>query len=423
MLSTALSTAKLSTAKPWIALVVVAAVAGILFAGVSVYDAALHLDRQVHGLHCSLLPLGATDLGADSGCKVALLSPYASLFRDRIWGGIPIALPALSVFAYTLWLVIGVAAGRSADRRATGWLLVVAAVPLIASLIMAMISAFVLGTLCMVCVGLYVASGLGFAGALGLYLHARRSDPPAAPWRGRWPAIAVGALFVAVPVAGWAATVPDHGRFIGACGTLPRAEDPHGVLLPIDDPATAGPAAPIAIEVLDPLCPACRAFEERLATAGLEDGLARRALLFPLDATCNWMVTETVHPGACGLSEALLCAGGLDAQPGRKAADMLAWIFAEQETLAAAGRTDAAAPARMATDRFPEIRDCLASTETRVKLNRSLKWAVANQIPVLTPQLFVGGAKLCDEDTDLGLEFALPRLIRRAAAATKEPSP
>ena len=59
-----------------------------------------------------------------------------------------------------------------------------------------------------------------------------------------------------------------------------------------------------ALEILDPLCPACKAFEQRLDTSGYADRLDRRAILFPLDNTCNWMITETTHPGACTISEA-----------------------------------------------------------------------------------------------------------------------
>jgi hypothetical protein len=31
--------------------------------------------------------------------------------------------------------------------------------------------------------------------------------------------------------------------------------------------------------------------------------------LFPLDKECNWMVSESLHPGSCAVSEAVLCAG------------------------------------------------------------------------------------------------------------------
>ena len=52
---------------PWTALLLLASVAGFAFAAVSTYDFVAHLDRQVHGIHCSFLPgLGAArrQLGA-----------------------------------------------------------------------------------------------------------------------------------------------------------------------------------------------------------------------------------------------------------------------------------------------------------------------------------------------------------------------
>ena len=63
-----------------------------------------------------------------------------------------------------------------------------------------------------------------------------------------------------------------------------------------------------AIAVLDPLCPACRAFDRRLSASGLRDKMSLRMALFPLDDKCNWMVKKALHPGACAVSEAVLCA-------------------------------------------------------------------------------------------------------------------
>ena len=36
---------------------------------------------------------------------------------------------------------------------------------------------------------------------------------------------------------------------------------------------------------------------------------------------------------------------------------------------------------------------------------------MSNRLPVLTPQLYVEGRKLCDEDTDLGMDFALSHML------------
>ena len=65
-------------------------------------------------------------------------------------------------------------------------------------------------------------------------------------------------------------------------------------------------------------------------------------------------------------------------------------------------------------------RGCLGSTLVKNKLTKSLRWAVANGIPVLTPQLFVGTARMCDEDSDLGLEFTLAKMLSKQGKAARE---
>jgi len=164
--------------------------------------------------------------------------------------------------------------------------------------------------------------------------------------------------------------------------------------------------------VLDPLCTACRALEHRLQASGLASSMRRQALVFPLDSECNWMVERSIHPGACALSEALLCAGD-------DADEVLEWTFAEQEAILRAAQAEPAAARRMVTERFPELGRCMGTAEVRARLNLALRWAVRNQLPVSAPQVYVEGLKLCDEDTDLGLEYMLPRLIDRAGSGRR----
>jgi hypothetical protein len=215
---------------------------------------------------------------------------------------------------------------------------------------------------------------------------------------------AIGVVFVLVPVGLYVAMAPDHARFIGTCEGLPRPDDPYGVMLRIDHGSGGAPA----IEVLDPLCPACKAFEQRLAASGLAPRIDRRAVLVPLDNTCNWMVSEATHPGACTVSEAVLCAGA-------KAPEVIAWAFEIQDRIRNETRADPGAAARIVKQRFPELASCVGSPEARSRLNKSMRWIVANNIRVLTPQLFVDKVKLCDEDVDLGLEYTLSNMLDRRA--------
>jgi hypothetical protein len=168
--------------------------------------------------------------------------------------------------------------------------------------------------------------------------------------------------------------------------------------------------APV-IEVLDPLCPACRAFERRLSSAGLDQQMDRKAALFPLDNSCNWMVKSAIHPGACKVSEAVLCAG-------ERAGEVVSWAFENQDHIRDAAAKDPNAALSLVTGRFPELAGCLGSAQVRSRLNKSLRWIVRNRLSVLTPQLYVAGVRLCDEDVDLGLDFALSRMIERHRAGT-----
>jgi hypothetical protein len=399
--------------------VLAGAALGLVFAAESTYDFVQHLDRQVHGLHCSFIPGMGLGTG-ESGCHIAMMSPYSSVSRTSVWGGLPISLPAMAVFAFLIFYSVDLlVTRRQDDPHATAFLALGCALPALASLGMFTVSVTELGAVCKLCVGIYLASAACITGAVVLWrlaVHrARLEEPPVTPAVTNRANIlrfafmfGVGVLFVAAPVAVYFALAPDNSRFIGTCDALSHPEDDYGVMVPVEKATTNGTPA---IEVLDPLCPACKAFEQRLASSGFAEKLDRKAILFPLDTVCNWMLTETAHPGACTVSEAVLCAGD-------RAPEVIAWAFGTQERIRAEAKVDPAAAARIVKQRFPEFASCVGSPEVKSRLNKSLRWAVANNIRVLTPQLFVDRVKLCDEDVDLGLDWALNVMLQRHAQGT-----
>jgi uncharacterized membrane protein len=408
---------------PGLVLVAVASVAGLVFAGFSTHDFVQHLDREVHSITCSFVPgLAAADATGSSGCHATLMSPYSSVLRKAFWGGIPISLAAMSVFAFLLFRALDAQLNRRPDdRTARGFLLAATLLPVLSSVVMGGIAFFELSAACKLCIGIYAASALAFVGALLAWREAGRPfaaladederpqvELDAAERPSPAPAYALafgqGVGFVAVPIAVYVAAMPAYDGYVGTCGELIQPEDKHGVLIDLDGP---GGADKQAIELVDPLCPSCRSFEHRLDASGLGDRLDRKGVLFPLDSTCNWMVSSAMHPGACALSEAVLCAGD-------QAHEVMDWAFAQQDALRAAAATDPAAPAAMAVQAFPALAGCVGKPAVKAKLNNSLRWAVKNQLPVLTPQLFVEGRKLCDADTDLGMDYALSRLVDQA---------
>lgn len=166
----------------WLIVVLVGAGLGLLFAGVSTYDFVEHLDRQVHSLHCSFIP-GVTHSDPTSGCQVAMMSPYSSIFRAHLWGGIPISLAAMSVFAFIAFYVADLLVTRRKDDvKATLFLVAASALPLLTSLVMLMISLTKLGTTCKLCVCIYLSSAVVFTGAIMTWRKARAASGRRRPW-------------------------------------------------------------------------------------------------------------------------------------------------------------------------------------------------------------------------------------------------
>lgn len=381
--------------------VAAAAVLGLIFAGVSTSDFIEHLDRQVHSIHCSFIPGANKEMG-DNGCKAVMMSIYSSVLRSSLWGGIPVALLAVATYAFLVMKSLQLALAKTLSRNDTLFLLVAWALPVAMSLLFGTIAVTKLGEVCKLCVGIYISSGLGFACAIFAHVMAESSTQPLPLGRyGRW--FGEGVVYVLLMVTFYVLFAPQAPKSLEGCGTLVHKEDSAGIFIPMSHGTGAS-----AIAVVDPLCPACKGFDERLAASGLTAQLAMNAVLFPLDSTCNWMVKESMHPGACAVSEAMLCA---KADSADAALDVLDWAFANQERLRNAAK-DGDAPVRNEIEKtFPKVKGCLGSSAIKNKVNKSLRWAVQNALPVLTPQLFIGDKRVCDEDTDLGLEYTVTRLL------------
>jgi uncharacterized membrane protein len=420
------------------ALALGAALLGLVFAGLSSLDYTQHLDRQVHDVHCSYVPGLGAEQSPDNACRVAMYSPYAALFRDRFWGGVPISLFALGAFgffaAFALYLLL---AGRAAPRRALVFLAFFGTTPLLVSILMGTISALRLGHFCRTCVGIYASSTLLAIAAIAGYLGDRGGEPfsrpPAHPALPRTlpgdaaatvvdreplfrpdgplyllPAWALAlALFAAVPALLYVSALPSYASYITGCGKLEKPPEAGNVLLHVP---YAGASQPATL-FIDPLCPTCKAFHQRLATEGLLEKLDLTLVLFPLDSECNWMLDRPVHPGSCAVSKAILCSD-------HHAMRVLEWAYEHQEEILGAAKAGAGVVnvRAMIRDRWPGLDTCIDAKETKMRLDKMLRYIVQNHLPVSTPQMFLGETRLCDEDTDMGLAYTLRRLAPGLAA-------
>lgn len=406
------------------ALALVASVLGLLFAGFSTYDYAQHLDRQLHAVHCSFTPGLAAALEAENACRTAMYSAYGAFFRGTWWGGVPVSLLALGVYiffaAFAVALLVG---GPKSSRRAYQFMGFASLGPLFVSVVMAFIAAVRLGVFCKTCVGLYVASALlAGAGIWGMVqlrqLSFVNALAPASPGPSgtvpQAPAVPEGmpagnpgliaiwlallGLCVGVPALIYVNALPDYRPKLASCGDIPKPESKALVKL-----ATIQPKRDVTI-VADPLCPTCKGLHERLIAEGALENMNASLVLMPLDNACNWMLDRSLHPGSCTLSKAIICADP-------RSREALEWMFANQEELAALAKAnETLLRSRLRTHFGDAIDGCIDAQQTKVRLNNILQYAVTNELPVSTPQLFLGKTRICDEDTDLGLRYTLVQL-------------
>jgi uncharacterized membrane protein len=382
------------------AIALVASALGLLFASYSTLDYAQHLDRHLHDVHCSFIP-GAAATSEAEACRAAMYSPYSALLKDQYWGGVPISLFAMGAFcffaAFSVYLLLS---GSRASSRTYGFFALVGVTPLLVSLLMLTISLTQLGQLCKTCVGIYVSSFLLALGSVTAWLANRGQGSPAGGWVlvPVW-LVALGVTSLA-PAIVYAASVPDQRSYITQCGEIKQPK------MKGDSPVKLRGSRAVQPTMLfeDPLCPTCKAFHDRLVIENVIEKLDIELVLFPLDSECNWMVPDPLHPGACIVSKAVLCGQG-------NARQVLEWAYAEQEYLARAGKAGEGVLRAAIKQRWGEsMLRCVDDRKTDARLNSHLHFASENNIPVSTPQMYLGKRRICDEDTDLGLRYTLAQL-------------
>lgn len=381
------------------AIALLGALLGLTFATYSTMDYAAHLDRGIHDLHCSIVP-GMAPTDKAEACRAAMYSPYSAVLKTMIWGGVPIALFAMGAFAFfavfAVYLLIHNQNSGKFARRFFAWSSVT---PLLVSLLMLTISLTKIGSLCLTCVGIYGASTLLAAGGIAIGMTGRNASSRSGGLVWALALLAVLGTSSSLPAVTYAATAPDHTPYLKSCGKLKLApEDKNELMLLVGSNPKRD-----AIFFEDPLCPTCRAFHIRLNGEGVIEKLNAQVVLFPLDSECNWMLGEPLHPGACIVSRALLCA-----QDPRAA---LEWAFEQQSAIAEAGKAGPKALEAMLKGRFgPGLQKCMDSAKTKSRLNKHLHYAAENNVPLSTPQMYLGTDRVCDEDTDMGLSFTMKQL-------------
>ncbi|MGH7787206.1 MAG: thioredoxin domain-containing protein [Candidatus Binatia bacterium] len=350
-------------------------------------------------------------------CDLVLSSDYAHVL------GVPVAWWALITYlgGGALALIAWRAPRVSQRRQAATFLFAVSIAGVLYSAFLAYIAFFVLGTVCLLCSGLYVVNlGLLVSSAM-LYAGARAAGRGADAWQGRTRTIVAlagvgGVLLVAAvgwKASGGGATVltPEEIRtqqpeFYEWYSKLPRAEPT------LDGGQIKGPAtAPVVIvEFSDFECGHCAKAHQNLKAVlpRFAKDVQVRFHHFPLDAACNPAVKQSFHKYACLAAMASQCAGAQG-----KFWEYQDLLFEHQTEL---DRDHLLAYAdQVGVAREPFLA-CLQSDETRRALERDVAEGVRLNVQS-TPTLFINGRAItgAPEASSLINVIVLERAAARAA--------
>ena len=303
--------------------------------------------------------------------------------RFSVFLGLPVAV--WGAFGYGVAAVLAaraLARARRGGAASTGLLFAVAAVAVAASVALAIVSKAAIGAWCLLCVASWVtavallaaawrACPAGPAAAVAADLAAMRAQP----------ARSAGlALVLLAAVVGTRAAYP---RYWAARPARPgTVAPPAGARTPAPAPASATLAADrVVVEFSDYECPFCARAHEQLAllrAARPDLEIVRRH--FPLDAACNPAVKRSIHPSACGLARAAICADAQGRFPQMDDA-----LFKNQQ----AGEPVSRLAAGIGLD-VPAFQACLTSPATEARLARDVEDGMRAGVRA-TPSYVVGG--------------------------------
>jgi uncharacterized membrane protein/thiol-disulfide isomerase/thioredoxin len=297
------------------------------------------------------------DVNSTFSCSEAYTSPYGSI------AGVPVALLGVVFFLFVIGLVVMCRRSATAERNLPGYLFAASTIGLAMVLYLGYASYVILGTICLLCVGTYVAV-IGLFLTSGAAAKEPMSSLPGNAVRDlstlvRTPAalsaavmFVVGAIAAVVlfPSGTVAAEAPPREETQAA--TAPAApaanqlaefekwlaaQQREAVIVPADG------AAVVVVKFNDYQCPPCRQtyMEYKPIFAKWEKQAPGKVKFmtkdFALERECNAAVSSDVHPAACEAAVAVRLAR----EKGRAEA-MEEWIFANQPALTPASVRQAA---------------------------------------------------------------------------------
>ncbi len=341
------------------------------------------------------------DINETVTCTGVLSSEYAYLL------GIPVAWYAL--VAYALFAVAALAMvfalPRATQRRRVAGLTFAAAIAsAIYSMALAWIAVMVLGSVCVLCAGLYaVNAGLLIAAAVLLSAVRRETSRGRGEegfslirWAGFGSAIGLAAIVALVAWGMLRSPPPPDPDFAIWYKALPQVESP-----PRGGHAKGDPASTVVLaEFSDFECGHCAAAYRSLKSLWprYRKDLRIQFHHYPLDSSCNPAMTSSFHRNACLAAFASECAASQDAF----------WpyhdlLFDNQRDLSRDNLIRFADEVGLDRDTFVK---CLESDAARDAVARDIAEAARLQVQS-TPTLFINKRTLVGAPNEQRLELAI----------------
>ena len=402
------------------------ACAGLVAAATSTYVHVRMLGDPGYASFC--------DINAGVSCTQVYQSRYGTVF------GVPVALGGVIWFAAVLLLTYaGARASRASAPHVAGYQLLWSTIGLAVAMYMAYASFFVLGTVCLLCVVVYVA-------VVGIFILSGGEE--ATPAR-RLPAAIVGDLravagepaglgLLVVFVGGsagsvgwfaWSPPAPAPVEAVESAAPPPVvtadqrseferywAEEPR-VELGLPASAVQG-AVVVVVKFNDYQCPACanahRAYAPIFAKyASSHPGQVRQVTLdYPLDPSCNEQAPRGQHHGACAGAVAVRLAAAVGEAQG---VEMEEWLYANQPGLT----REAVVEALAAVAGIDQARYDAAYEETVLAVQADI--ALGNDLPVeATPTYVINGVVVKGTLAPRYFDAAIAYEIERAGVGEGE---
>jgi protein-disulfide isomerase/uncharacterized membrane protein len=341
--------------------------------GISIYQTVSFIAKRsgTAGSFQSFCTFGAFN------CDAIEMSRWAETFP-----GIPLSSWAIAFFAATA--VFSLLARSNEERpRHLAFLAIAFGLSSIISVIYLFIMRSVIGTWCLLCLGVDAINIASLAIVLSLKPSLKSVGfaklRPNFVMMGTFVAISLVLSFLGKPPS----AADDTDLYVQRM----MQSAPLPVTTNAEYPSLGTPGAPITIvKFSDFQCPWCK--RGALAMHALLDrypGSVRYVFRnFPLDSGCNRKVTAPMHPASCEAAKVAICAQKLG-----RFKEVYSSIFEHQDRLKPGLPTELAEKAGLEPS---ALRSCLESAETKLALERDIEEAILLNVQG-TPSFFFNGHK------------------------------